>query len=169
MFGLLYGEKLDPDSRKELELLTQGLKRFLLTDHNEDGSHRLGIWTPYAPVWRGATTQPAIGNGSILGKYARSVNTIDFKIDIQFGSTTTYGTGTWLFGLPVASRIDSAVVGHMLGVDGGTTYYTGVVTFVEGMSFVQLVSDAGPWTVSVPITWASGDAISIQGRYEVLD
>lgn len=54
-------------------------------------------WSTYTPTWTasGAATQPTIGNGILSGRYRK----LDpyaglFKIRLQIGSTTAYGSGT---------------------------------------------------------------------------
>lgn len=58
-------------------------------------------WTTYTPAWTGATTNPAIGNGSLVGRYSRSGRTITCHVELTPGSSTTFGSGAYRYGLPV--------------------------------------------------------------------
>lgn len=49
-------------------------------------------WSDYTPPWTG-TTNPAIGNGTIVGRYIQSGKIVRGWFKITMGSTTTYGTG----------------------------------------------------------------------------
>lgn len=58
-------------------------------------------WTLYTPVWTASVSPPAIGNGIMNGRYYKIGRLVVGNIDIQFGSTTTYGSGQWFWSLPV--------------------------------------------------------------------
>ena len=60
-------------------------------------------WTSYTPVWTGSTTNPAIGNGTISGKYCQVNKLVVARINVVFGSTTTYGSGNYSFSYPVTA------------------------------------------------------------------
>ncbi|MFJ9020811.1 hypothetical protein ACIRPU_12625 [Streptomyces sp. NPDC102259] len=56
-------------------------------------------WTTYTPTWT-ASSNPAIGNGSLTGRYIKIGRRCLVSIKLTMGSTTTYGSGGYSFGLP---------------------------------------------------------------------
>lgn len=78
-----------------------------------------GAWTAYTPAWT-ASTNPAIGNGTITGRYMKIGRTVLVEINLICGSTTTFGSGSWNFSLPAASAatgITKVGAAHLLGTD----------------------------------------------------
>ena len=57
-------------------------------------------WETYTPTFTTAGTAPALGNGTLTGRYCRINTLIVAQINFLAGSTTTYGTGKLLFSLP---------------------------------------------------------------------
>lgn len=127
-----------------------------------------GAWTAFTPSWTGSGSNPSIGNGVLTGKYVQLGKTLHFRVYLQYGSTSTAGSGTWRFGLPnslsgaTTQQICSAFV-----FDAGARYYV-ARGLVGAVSYVTLVTDdANAVTNNQPITWASGDEVNIQGTIEV--
>ena len=60
-------------------------------------SHEQGAWIAYTPTWSSTGTAPAIGNGTLTGKYYRRGQTGWYKLNMTAGTTTTFGTGVFLF------------------------------------------------------------------------
>lgn len=83
-----------------------------------------GAWTAYTPVWTTSGTAPAIGNGTISGRYTKIGRTIIGTINLTAGSTTTYGSGGFTFTLPpfAASASANTTVGSVQLLDGTTRY-----------------------------------------------
>lgn len=77
---------------------------------------------PFSPVWTGASVNPVIGNGSFAAStYTVSGYTYEYSLQINFGSTTTLGTGVWSFNLPWWTNLNQPMVGtFVLFVSGGT-------------------------------------------------
>ena len=76
-------------------------------------------WTTYTPTWT-ASTNPAIGNGSLLGRYLKIGRMVFVEINVIAGSTTTFGSGSYNWALPfTAANAGVSVVGHAhwLGTD----------------------------------------------------
>lgn len=63
----------------------------------------LDTWTSYTPTWTAATTNPSLGNGTIVGRYIKIGRTCTAVIKLTMGSTTTYGSGLYRFGIPFTS------------------------------------------------------------------
>jgi len=78
-------------------------------------------WVAYTPTWIASTTNPAIGNGTITGAYRRIGKTIDARVKILAGSTTTWGSGHYKISLPVAQH---AALATYAPVGFGSASYT---------------------------------------------
>lgn len=57
-------------------------------------------WTSFASVWTGTVTNPALGNGTQVCRYNLVGKTLDVALNLTAGSTTTFGSGGYLFSLP---------------------------------------------------------------------
>lgn len=132
-------------------------------------------WDSYTPTWTTSAGAPAIGNGTLTGKWNRVGKTIDVRIELVAGSTTTYGTAgsSWRFTLPVAPL--STKRHRWLGTayDSGVGDYTVHARYVTAGPYIELV--APPTTAggadrlvtdTVPFTWGAADELLLQLRYE---
>lgn len=124
-------------------------------------------WTAYSPTWGASGTAPAVGNGVLAGSHRIVGKTCDFRIELTMGSTTTYGTGTYEFSLPItpAWRVHSAVgVATVLDTSAGAVMSRTCTLRGTGVS---VRDDAGNAIgLGVPFTWATGDVVLMSGTYE---
>ena len=60
----------------------------------------IGQWTSYTPTWTAVTTNPTLGNGSIVGAYRRIGDSSEIEITISLGSTSTIGSGNYSISMP---------------------------------------------------------------------
>src|SRR4051812_10042371 len=77
-------------------------------------------WDTYTPTWTSSGTTPAIGNGTLNGKWIRLGRTVTYRIQLTVGSTTTFGTGNYIWAIPTAAHADYSATMHMgngLGFD----------------------------------------------------
>ncbi|MEU8316622.1 MULTISPECIES: hypothetical protein [Actinomycetes] len=145
---------------------------YMNTEIRDQFNSMFAAWTTYTPTWTGATTNPAIGNGSLVGRYMKVGRRVDLHIDLVCGSTTTYGSGAWTFGLPFTAAAGSGnrvlgahaflsarVAGQLLTTPGAAN---GLLYFPASTS-VSFLSSA---SATVPITWASTAQLRISGSYE---
>ncbi|MGW2837300.1 hypothetical protein ACWCWD_06265 [Streptomyces sp. NPDC001493] len=132
----------------------------------------LDAWTAYTPTWTAATTNPVLGNGTIVGRYLKVGRTMQIHIELTMGSTTTYGSGAWTISLPVAAASGSGTrvgVAHALGsirVAGNTQVgatSTSITTFFPASTSVSNLSNAG---ATNPFTWAATNTLRIDLTYE---
>ena len=134
-------------------------------------------WQSYTPTWTSTGTQPAIGNGSINGKYRRSGSNIELQVKITPGSTSTYGTGNYLISIPSGFTIDSSSypgftsfsddritpTGIWSITDSGSAIYqVGHVCAASSTTFSFLIGAATTqtatnWSTTVPFTFGNGD------------
>lgn len=167
MFGLINRHRLDESTRDEFEKLMASLRQFLSVAHHEDGTLSVGEWQDYGVLWLG--TGVDIGDGQLLGRYARVGRTVYFNILLAAGSTTNFGTGgSWKFSVPLPAR-ERLTHGVATAYDSsafpGT--YPGVAVVSGGDVGITPITSDGTWTSSVPFTWASGDFLGLSGFYEL--
>lgn len=130
----------------------------------------------YTPTWTASGTAPAIGNATVVARYAAYGKLIFAYGRITFGTTSTFGTGSYSFALPVAASASAtATVGvlgsaYILDSSSGNTgsvlgYY--LSASAHGLRYPATylgvdtaVSQLAPWT------WATGDVISWNFMYE---
>ena len=136
----------------------------------------IGTWTTYTPTWTSTGTAPAIGNGTLTGRYVQVNKLVIVNIFMEFGSTTTAGTGTYYWGLPVASG--SLFNGEFNGAFGNASIRDAGIATYRGMAELN-ANDTDNTNVRVvrtdanaavtntsPMTWGTGDHISLLYIYE---
>lgn len=147
--------------------------------HVRDNFKAIGdAWTAYGSgsSWTSSGTAPSLGNGTWNGKYMQAGKLVHFRIVLTMGSTTTYGTGTYLLALPVAAASD---IGRLLITNGDARDDSAAGDFMIGglitnsattLSLRALPATAGIAMVvvsnTVPFTFANLDSITISGTYE---
>lgn len=174
-------DKVTADQLKD-SVSTDG-DRAVTSNHIRDGAVTNAkitwpAWAAYAstPTWT-STTNPAIGNGTIAGHYVQLGKTVHFRVKITMGSTTTYGSGGYSVGLPVAHNhgAESAIGRvHMLDTSASTRYGGQAYTVSSNsdtvfLSYTQAslsLNSSGGITATGPFTWASGDILTVTGTYE---
>lgn len=130
-------------------------------------------WTP---TWTAVTTNPAIGNGSLTGRYFQIQKLVIAEMTLTTGSTTTYGSGRWRFTFPIPAAsgtigtygFRSLGYGRIYDTSTGNTYVALPTFFASETSrFSILVTGVvSQVDLNVPMTWAAGDEMTIQIIYE---
>ena len=132
-------------------------------------------WTTYTPTWTAETANPAIGNGTLTGKYEKIGRKIEFKIRLIFGSTTTAGTGSWRFTLPVNAESTTFLPNLTILVEdysasvtyGGNAALLSVGVIVPTCYYVSGTEvRRSSITGTYPFTWTTSDYILVSGTYE---
>lgn len=126
----------------------------------------IGNYSSYTPTWASSGTQPAFGNATVTARYAQLGKFVHVAISIQFGSTSTFGTGNYTLSVPVNFAGGQAICGFARIYDNSSGN-TGIVTcavvsssaiqFEYGATYLgtnALVGAAAPWT------WAQLDIIN---------
>lgn len=123
-------------------------------------------WTAYTPTWTAATTNPAVGNGTITGRYKLIGKTAWATVNITFGSTTTAGSGVYTFGLPAGAPASNAVfhVGSAWVSCAGTAYVASVRA--DGSGALRVNTGNADLASATPGVWASGNSIRFTYAYE---
>lgn len=131
-------------------------------------------WVSYTPVWTAATTNPALGNGTLVGRYQRVGRTIHLHINLTAGSTTTFGSGNYSLSLPVAAaNAGCSYIGnaHLLQSSRyGGQFIISPGASVGGPSFPDAtltpITRHSLWNPTVPLTYASTGQLRITVTYE---
>lgn len=126
----------------------------------------------YAPAWQGATTNPNIGNGTITGFYSRVGDIVTVSIRLLMGSTTTYGSGAWSFGLPfsIRSGVMAGFMAYLRDASASVNYHriaiiAGPNAIVQAFRGLADATNSNAMNATTPFTWANGDEIRITGTY----
>ena len=142
-----------------------------MNTHVRDNLKAIGDpWASYTPAWTATTTNPTIGNGTITGAWMSVGKLVHFRAKIVFGSTTTAGSGAYLFSLPATM---SGGYGTNASIGVGSTFDTSAPALQvwnvrrSSSTTVVLTQTTGTnVTNSGPFTWATGDEIELSGTYE---
>ena len=130
----------------------------------------IGAWQSYTVSWTAITTNPSLGNGTLIGRYVQIGKTVIGSISLTMGSTTTYGTGAWSFSLPVAAKTAGVLYGgQFIAIDAGTTNYVGVLFIISGdtkMTYFSRDGSSAELNKNVPHTWAGEDLLHFSFVYE---
>jgi hypothetical protein len=139
----------------------------------------LGISPPYiayTPTWTASGTAPAIGNALVTGRYVQIGKLVHCYGRVSFGSTSTFGTGTYSFALPVTASASVSGGASHLGVafiyDNSANastlpqiYALTATTMSFEYAATYLGANAGI-TNTTPWTWAVNDQIAWNFVYE---
>jgi hypothetical protein len=143
------------------------------------GSFGFDPWTTYTPIWYSTGTQPTIGDGSITGRYAVLGATIVGELRLVFGATTTRGTGTYRFSLPVPGVAENfQPMGQVVLRDEGPgiTYF-GTAMFNNSQddrmelwlhSQTATFDEGQPIDAVTPVIFGTNDKILVHFQYETL-
>ncbi len=123
-------------------------------------------WTAYTPTWTAASVNPAIGNGTLNGRYLQIGKMVFVDIALTCGSSTTFGTGAYSFALPVTASDTVGQTMTAMLTDSGTAFYGGRALLATTAT-LQITTEGSPTAVgtAAPFTWAQNDAIKITGFY----
>lgn len=118
-------------------------------------------WQSYTPSWTSSGTAPAVGNGTIAGKYRRVGDSAEILVSLTSGTTTTYGTGVYKWSIPTGFTIDTSKLGNsannepvgVAGAESTTTFYTGDSYYASTTTVGAYSSGAGgAWSQTAPFT-----------------
>ena len=130
-------------------------------------------WSTYSVAWTASVSNPSIGDGTLTGRYKQIGKTTFVYVKMQAGSSTTFGSGSWRFSLPVNTNASTYAILPMTMLDNGSSWYQGLAyTEYEGdASYVTPVWDRGatgsaPVNATTPYTWVSTDSLTFSGSYE---
>lgn len=133
----------------------------------------MGAWNTWTPTWQANTTNPSLGNGTLIGRYVRIGRTIIFHINLTPGSTTTFGSGPYFFATPfVAANNGASMIGTTELLEANR--WAGITVLGPNVQSITpwfptsatdtRLTQMGP--TSAPETFASGHNLRITGVYE---
>jgi hypothetical protein len=131
-------------------------------------------WTAYTPQWTAASSNPAIGDGTIEGYYKVIGKTCFVRGNIAMGSTTTFGSGEWYVSMPfTASHADAILMSATL-LDNGTAWYNATMVGARAgfnhkapIQYQNVAGTAGDVNATGPFTWTTSDRFIWNGSYEI--
>lgn len=95
-------------------------------------------WTLYTPSWTSSGTAPSVGaGGTLVGSYAKVGRLVTVKIALTTGGSTTYGTGNYIFSLPLAAAVTGVGSGGFAHAGSWGVYNAGNTTFYAGSTVIQ--------------------------------
>lgn len=133
-------------------------------------------WTAFPPSWVSTGAAPNIGNGTLAGRYKRIGKTVHLVLLCQFGTTTTFGTGTygWSYpaGLQPAQNTPTILTYHGAARGHAATWYAGTAAYDHGTDTFRVYShgDGQEWSPTTPTTWAAAanNYLSFSITYETV-
>ena len=129
-------------------------------------------WQSYTPSWLSTGTAPAIGNGSVQGSFQQIGRRIEVQIYFAAGSTTTFGTGHYIFTAPVTSQTGLQWFGN--GQIQDTSLYNFQSTITGGGTSILMYGPASSTstvaalvTPTVPVTWTTNNQTYLSLDYQI--
>jgi hypothetical protein len=135
------------------------------------------IWKAYTPTWTADTTNPAIGNGTLTGRYIVIGKLCTYVLGLVMGSTTNYGSGNWAFSLPInavnTAGINFYGVAHLRKSSIANYERIAEIVPTNSVSVINMFidptqgSNSTKISATVPFTWGEGDAFGFEITYEI--
>lgn len=157
--SMLAGEYLDADKLVEVTNFMTALT---------------SAWTSAAPTWTASAGVPAVGNGTLTGAYRLMGKTVDFRILLTAGTTTTFGTAGALFFWTIPGGGTSTSVflgtGWFYDSSAGSNYPLGWKIDAAATTIRTWRLDASPAAEllnNAPVVMATSDTISMSGTIEI--
>jgi hypothetical protein len=147
-------------------------KKFWDTEITDRWNDFYAPWTAYTPAWTATTTNPVLGNGSLVAAYKRADEAsrlVYLRLRLVAGSSTSFGTGFWRFSLPTGTVLSLIQTIHgFVGNDTGTNRYpvAAYLTTSNGIEQIGVNGSTGV-TNTAPFAWASGYQLVLGGVFQV--
>lgn len=133
-----------------------------------------GVWTAYTPTWTSTGTAPVLNNGSFAARYCQIGKMVFVAFLLTPGSTTTFGTGTYSFSLPVTARSATPLMhGAARYLQSGGTQWPGTALIGVTTTTFQIAFPTNTTTTTLttmtnaaPATFANGDTLRASFFYE---
>jgi hypothetical protein len=123
-----------------------------------------------ATSWTSSGVAPVLNDGTYSSRYIVRGKTVTWAAQIIMGAATTFGTGTYSFGAPIAtiSGGTGLYIGAAVLIDSDTTANRRcATTLFNGTQSIIMYHPAGLLTPTSPFTFAVNDSIQWTVTYEV--
>ena len=131
----------------------------------------IGSWQSYTPTWTAVTTNPVLGNGSLLGFWRRVGESIEVAIQLTLGSTSTMGSGAWIFSMPSGYTADyTKASADNVGIVKGFCAGTNLIGYDVSMQSTSSFNVVGPGNyvgATYPGTWVSTNNLILRASIPV--
>jgi hypothetical protein len=119
------------------------------------------------PVWTATITNPSIGNGSITFDVDIVGGMCFYSLNLVIGSTTTLGSGEWLFSVPFTPT--TSAIGSVYVLNSGVAYVTAVCKVSPSGTVIGCYADgsATGFNSTSPIAWNAGDELRLSIAYPI--
>ena len=143
------------------------------TDVDIEGT-ALGTWTTYSPALTALTTNPTLGSSTLVGAYKlldSKTLVVHIHLSVTTGGAWNAGSGNWQFSLPSGNAKNTAGYVQLASchvLDNGTAHFSGTAKISPNATKFDeiIIADASGSRIlshNVPVTWATGDQVNIQG------
>jgi hypothetical protein len=148
------------------ELVTAAMANTHIRD-NTQHLYDMSLAAAFTPTWTATGTAPSLGNGIWVTRYIRMNDLVWAYYRLQFGTTTSSGTGQWRFTLPVTATTQGFEVGAGRIFDASTTTSYPCIIAIMGANEVRFMTFGGSAPASVnaevgqfaPMSWADQDQL----------
>ncbi|MET9517044.1 hypothetical protein [Streptomyces sp. NPDC002994] len=134
-------------------------------------------WTSFTPTWTGATTNPSLGNGTLVGRYMKIGRTCKVSMILTIGSTSTFGSGNLRLSLPFTGASVTGgpgVLNFTYSRAPSPNFVMGAAPLPSGATHTNTVWLANPgtigdwnaWADASPWAGAAGDVLQAYGEYQ---
>jgi hypothetical protein len=141
--------------------------RWRLIEH-EQGVSLSNTFTSGA--WKGSTSDPAIGNGTGLINFYVKGARCDYILNLNMGSSTTFGTGFWQFPVtftPPAGLTPTCMILCYDSSTGKGYSIAGTYSAAANPGILGWDSTGTPIDATHPFTWAQDDIIRFSITYDI--
>jgi hypothetical protein len=136
----------------------------LLNTHVRDNLNAITTAAAFTPAWSNIT----VGNGTSAGSFISAGKLVFFQASLTFGSTTSVTGAIGLNSLTTSNTFGVAPGVQATCFDTSATQFYAGVAFNVSASAITIATLASPivaWSATVPVTWATGDVLSVTGWY----
>lgn len=119
------------------------------------------------PFWTASIANPSIGNGTLYYDLDVVGGMCFYNLALTIGSTTSLGTGEWLFSTPFTAK--ASCIGSVYVLNTGVAYFTGVCKINANATTIACFGNNnfagfGP---TYPISWTTGDQLLLSVAYPI--
>lgn len=138
-----------------------------LTLAGNDVAALFSAWDTWTPTWTSTGTQPSIGDGELSGTYKKLGKTLFYRMYLQPGNTTTFGTGQYRFSMPADIVKEQTASAIFRDNSAALEYSCTAWLQTLGGNAVRVVYGNSELSGTIPVAWGTTDRLEITGICEV--